>query len=291
MLQRESAAPCGTMGQGNAWLLAPWMVPEFTVGMSSLSKLTPPFPPVAFPMPKKRPFRKDENETAYALVQAIIGEGPRPEPPREREKNPEAVDRGRAGGKKGGRSMRRCSSDTSERGSGISDGVIGTLRDPSLPPKTARYPAEWTRSLMRQAGWWPSNGRCYLTCYRLCGDPALGRSFRYVEGWVWNPAAPTAVPHAWLEDTDGRILDPTPCWRDTPDAAYLGVIALTVLELLVAQDAHQQPPSLSAGPDLWDASTPLGRHVGTGRQYALWRTTGRSMPGVLASVQVLLADT
>lgn len=25
--------------------------------------------------------RKDENETAYALVQAMIGEGPRPEPP------------------------------------------------------------------------------------------------------------------------------------------------------------------------------------------------------------------
>ena len=90
----------------------------------------------------------------------------------------------------------------------MSDGVIGTLRDPSLPPKTARYPAEWTRTLMRQAGWWPSDGHCYLTCYRLCGDPALGRSFRYVEGWVWNPAAPTAVRHTWLEDTDGRILDP-----------------------------------------------------------------------------------
>jgi hypothetical protein len=238
-------------------------------------------------MPKKRPsLRKDENETAYALVQAMIGEGPRPEPPGKREKNPEAVDRGRAGGKKGGTGG-RCGAahPTRAKGeAGMSDGVIGTLRDPSLPPKTARYPAEWTRTLMRQAGWRPSNGRCYLTCYRLCGDPALGRSFRYVEGWVWNPAAPTAVRHAWLEDTDGRILDPTPCWRDTPDAAYLGVIALTVSELLVAQDAHQQPPSLSAGPDLWDASTPLGRHMGTGQQYALWRTTGRSMVGVLASV-------
>jgi hypothetical protein len=54
-------------------------------------------------MPKKRPsLRKDENETAYALVQAMIGEGPRPEPPATREKNPEAVLRGRKGGKKGG---------------------------------------------------------------------------------------------------------------------------------------------------------------------------------------------
>lgn len=49
---------------------------------------------------KKRPsLRKDENETAYALVQAMIGEGPRPEPPGKREKNPEAVERGRQGGK------------------------------------------------------------------------------------------------------------------------------------------------------------------------------------------------
>lgn len=114
----------------------------------------------------------------------MIGEGPRPEPPGKREKNPEAVDRGRAGGKKGGTGG-RCGAahPTRAKGeAGMSDGVIGTLRDPSLPPKTARYPAEWTRGR-------PSNGRCYLTCYRLCGDPALGRSFRYVEGWVWNPAA------------------------------------------------------------------------------------------------------
>jgi hypothetical protein len=56
---------------------------------------------------KKRPsLRKDENETAYALVQAMIGEGPRPEPPSEREKNPEAVKRGRTGGKKGGKARK-----------------------------------------------------------------------------------------------------------------------------------------------------------------------------------------
>jgi hypothetical protein len=55
-------------------------------------------------MPKKRPsLRQDENQRAYALVQAMIGEGPRPEPPGDREKNPEAVKRGRKGGKKGGK--------------------------------------------------------------------------------------------------------------------------------------------------------------------------------------------
>jgi hypothetical protein len=54
-------------------------------------------------MPKKPKLRKDENETAYAIVQAMIGEGPRPEPPGQREKNSEAVKRGSKGGKKGGR--------------------------------------------------------------------------------------------------------------------------------------------------------------------------------------------
>ncbi|HEV8454247.1 MAG TPA: hypothetical protein VGQ24_05125 [Gemmatimonadales bacterium] len=55
-------------------------------------------------MPKKRPsLREDENERAYRLVQAMTGDGPRPEPPGKREKNPEAVKRGRAGGKVGGK--------------------------------------------------------------------------------------------------------------------------------------------------------------------------------------------
>jgi hypothetical protein len=55
-------------------------------------------------MPKKRPkLRKDENELAFDTVRAMLGEGPRPAPPGEREKNPEAVKRGRKGGKTGGR--------------------------------------------------------------------------------------------------------------------------------------------------------------------------------------------
>jgi hypothetical protein len=55
-------------------------------------------------MPKKRPsLRKDENEVAYGIVHAMIGEAPRPLPPGEREKNPEAVSRGSKGGKAGGK--------------------------------------------------------------------------------------------------------------------------------------------------------------------------------------------
>lgn len=52
------------------------------------------------PAPTK--LRKDAAETAWAVVQAAIGEGPRPEPPGKREKNPEAVARGSKGGKVGG---------------------------------------------------------------------------------------------------------------------------------------------------------------------------------------------
>jgi hypothetical protein len=55
-------------------------------------------------MPKKRQkLRKDENELAFDTVRAMLGEAPRPMPPGEREKNPEAVARGSKGGKKGGK--------------------------------------------------------------------------------------------------------------------------------------------------------------------------------------------
>ena len=69
-------------------------------------------------MPRKRPsLKQDENERAYKLVQAMIGEGPRPEAPGKREKNPEAVQRGRAGGKVGGKA--RAAKLTRERRSQI----------------------------------------------------------------------------------------------------------------------------------------------------------------------------
>jgi hypothetical protein len=154
--------------------------------------------------------------------------------------------------------------------------IIGTLLDPSLPPKTNRYPADWARTLIRQTGRRPANIRCYGNCFRLCGDPALGRPFHYVEGWVWDRALPAAVRHAWLEDSNGRVLDPTPNWRECEGATYLGAIALTATELLAAIDAKQSPPSLTGGLDFWD-DTFLGRHMGTGQRHAIWRTTGLSL--------------
>ena len=50
-------------------------------------------------MPRPPKLRKDAAETAWAVVQAAIGEGEKPEPPAKRAKHPEAVKRGKKGGK------------------------------------------------------------------------------------------------------------------------------------------------------------------------------------------------
>ena len=77
-------------------------------------------------MPKRPPardqgkLREDANETAFRVLQQATGEQPRTPPPSERtdeQKNPEAVKRGRKGGKKGG--MARSDSLTPEQRSEI----------------------------------------------------------------------------------------------------------------------------------------------------------------------------
>lgn len=54
------------------------------------------------PREPKDKLRRDVNETAFDTVRAAMGEADKPRPPGSREKNPEAVRRGRKGGKKGG---------------------------------------------------------------------------------------------------------------------------------------------------------------------------------------------
>jgi hypothetical protein len=55
-------------------------------------------------MPRPPKLREDVAETAYRVLQEATGERPKTLPPGKRtEKNPEAVARGRKGGKKGGR--------------------------------------------------------------------------------------------------------------------------------------------------------------------------------------------
>jgi hypothetical protein len=53
---------------------------------------------------KSAKLRPDAAETAYRVLQEALGERPKTPPPSERtEKNPEAVKRGRKGGKAGGK--------------------------------------------------------------------------------------------------------------------------------------------------------------------------------------------
>jgi hypothetical protein len=101
-------------------------------------------------------------------------------------------------------------------------------------------------------------------------DPLLDRSSQAESvtvrvapiAWGWQhpcecarPLSPHHTRPDWL-----RILDPTPAWRDTPGATYLGAVALTLAELLAAMDAKQRPPSLYNGPDWW-GDNPVGRHM------------------------------
>lgn len=54
-------------------------------------------------MGKPPKLRRDVNEVAHRIAQAATGEAEPPTPPGTGEPNPEAVRRGRKGGKKGGR--------------------------------------------------------------------------------------------------------------------------------------------------------------------------------------------
>jgi hypothetical protein len=60
--------------------------------------------------PKKRPkLREDMAETARRVFLESIGEAPKTLPPGKRvEKNPEAVERGRKGGEKGGKARAKA---------------------------------------------------------------------------------------------------------------------------------------------------------------------------------------
>ena len=66
---------------------------------------------------KKKPakLRPDVNETAYRVMLEATGQAPKTAPPGDRseqEKNPEAVNRGSKGGKRGGRARAAKLSDT-----------------------------------------------------------------------------------------------------------------------------------------------------------------------------------
>ena len=64
------------------------------------------------PKKKAAKLRPDVAEVAFRVMQEAIGEAPKTSPPSERkEKNADAVKRGRKGGKKGGRARARSLTD------------------------------------------------------------------------------------------------------------------------------------------------------------------------------------
>ena len=66
-----------------------------------------------FKDPDNAKLREDTAETAYRTLQEAIGERPKTVPGKPTEKNPAAIERGRKGGKKGGKA--RASSLTPEQ--------------------------------------------------------------------------------------------------------------------------------------------------------------------------------
>ena len=65
---------------------------------------------------KPNKLRPDVAETAFRVFQEAIGERPKTLPPGERtEKNPDAVKRGRKGGKKGGTARAKALSERRQR--------------------------------------------------------------------------------------------------------------------------------------------------------------------------------
>ena len=73
------------------------------------------------PREPKSKLRRDLNETAFDVVQAALGEAPKPQPPGEGEPNPEAVKRGRKGGQRGGKA--RAKKLTAKRRAQIARGA------------------------------------------------------------------------------------------------------------------------------------------------------------------------
>lgn len=65
-------------------------------------------------------------------------------------------------------------------------------------------------------------GQCYYNAFQASADYGL----QYVEGYAMTQTSPFLVPHAWVEEADGTIIDPTWAHLDLPiesQCIYYGV--------------------------------------------------------------------
>ena len=62
---------------------------------------------------------------------------------------------------------------------------------------------------------------CYENCYKMA---IADESLTYCEGYAWSNESLFLVPHAWLLDREGRVIEPTPIWSErAAHAAYFGI--------------------------------------------------------------------
>lgn len=62
---------------------------------------------------------------------------------------------------------------------------------------------------------------CYKNCYQLVGP---NKNLHYCEGYATSNELDMAVPHAWLVDETGAVVEPTWTNLEMEEVAYYGVV-------------------------------------------------------------------
>lgn len=81
-------------------------------------------------------------------------------------------------------------------------------------------------------------------CFSNAVDLSLSNGLTYVEGYAMRPAMGIPIHHAWCEDEEGRVFDPT--WADAGDCQYLGV-SFTQSALFAEMRKHEVYGVLDTG--------------------------------------------
>ncbi|MCT7986457.1 hypothetical protein NG796_24605 [Laspinema sp. A4] len=62
---------------------------------------------------------------------------------------------------------------------------------------------------------------CYQNCYQLLGP---NKNLHYCEGYATSKNLDMALPHAWLVDETGAVVEPTWTNLELEEVAYFGVV-------------------------------------------------------------------
>lgn len=75
---------------------------------------------------------------------------------------------------------------------------------------------------------------CYYNCFQLLKDDF---DLTYCEGYALDPNLVLPLIHAWLIDSDGKVIDPT--WHE-PDTVYLGIPFNTKWSIELLQSRNRE---------------------------------------------------